>query len=68
MQHKVNPHNLRVGVIRDWDSRWNPSDLKVNISRIDGEYFKNLQVTNNIRFFGYTSGDIERVVKTMRKR
>lgn len=21
---KVNPHGLRVGVIKDWDSRWNP--------------------------------------------
>lgn len=22
MGQKVNPHGLRVGVIRDWDSRW----------------------------------------------
>ncbi|MBQ2835971.1 MAG: hypothetical protein IJE68_03975 [Clostridia bacterium] len=20
---KVNPHNLRVGIIKDWDSHWN---------------------------------------------
>jgi len=22
MGQKVNPHSLRVGVIKDWDSRW----------------------------------------------
>ena len=22
MGQKVNPHGLRVGVIKDWDSRW----------------------------------------------
>ena len=28
MGQKVNPHGLRVGVIKDWDSRWfaNKSD------------------------------------------
>ena len=29
MGQKVNPHGLRVGVIRDWDSRWFASDEKV---------------------------------------
>lgn len=24
MGQKVNPHGLRVGVIKDWDSRWYP--------------------------------------------
>ena len=29
MGQKVNPHGLRVGVIKDWDSRWfaNKSDF-----------------------------------------
>jgi len=22
MIHKVNPHNLRVGIIRNWESKW----------------------------------------------
>ena len=26
MGHKVNPHGLRVGVIKDWDSRWFAKD------------------------------------------
>ena len=51
MKHKVKPHTLRVGVIRDWDSRWNPSDVKDNcITRINGANFKNLNVTSNVRF------------------
>ena len=29
MGQKVNPHGLRVGVIKDWDSRWYASDEKV---------------------------------------
>ena len=28
MGQKVNPHGLRVGVIKDWDSRWFVSDKK----------------------------------------
>lgn len=34
MGGKVNPHNLRVGVIRDWDSRWNQD------SHISGDFFE----------------------------
>ena len=29
MGRKVNPHGLRVGVIKDWDSRWYASEEKV---------------------------------------
>ena len=29
MGQKVNPHGLRVGVIKDWDSRWHASEEKV---------------------------------------
>ena len=29
MGQKVNPHGLRVGVIKDWDSRWYARDDKV---------------------------------------
>ena len=28
MGQKVNPHGLRVGVIKDWNSRWYVSDEK----------------------------------------
>ena len=32
MGQKVNPHGLRVGIIRDWDSRWYASDERSEIS------------------------------------
>lgn len=69
MRHKVNPHTLRVGVIRDWDSRWNPEGSKeISIARLNGDNFKNLNVTSNLKVFDYNSCDVERIVKTMKKR
>ena len=44
MGQKVNPHGLRVGIIKDWDSRWY-ADTK------DGEFAKNLVEDNEIRKF-----------------
>ena len=41
MGQKVNPHGLRVGVIKDWDSRWY-ADTK------DGEFASNLSEDNKI--------------------
>ena len=38
MGQKVNPHGLRVGIIKDWDSRWY-ADTK------DGEFANNLVVS-----------------------
>lgn len=36
MKDKVNPHELRVGIIRNWESRWNPAfSQQVCISRIN---------------------------------
>lgn len=68
MKDKVNPHGLRVGVIRNWESRWNSSvSRRINIPRIN-EHLKNLNITSNVRIFGYNSCDIERIVKTMKKR
>ena len=28
MGQKINPHGFRVGVIKDWDSRWYASEEK----------------------------------------
>ena len=68
MKDKVNPHGLRVGVIRNWESRWNPVfSQQVCISRIN-ENIRNLNITSNVRIFGYKSCDIERIVKTMKQR
>lgn len=44
MGQKVNPHGLRVGIIKDWDSRWY-ADTK------DGEFANNLVEDNKIRKF-----------------
>ena len=35
MGQKVNPHGLRVGVIKDWDSKWyaNSKDFSVKIRK-----------------------------------
>ncbi len=44
MGQKVNPHGLRVGVIKDWDSRWY-ADTK------DNEFSDNLVEDNKIRTF-----------------
>lgn len=41
---KVNPHGLRVGIIKDWDSRWY-ADTK------DSEFSNNLVEDHKIRKF-----------------
>lgn len=74
MRLKVNPHGIRVGrAIRDWESRWNPDvDLIIegfNKSLVlNGDKFRNLQVTSNFRTYASNSCDVERFVKTMEKR
>ena len=30
MGQKVNPHGLRVGVIKNWDSRWYANDRQIS--------------------------------------
>ena len=46
MGQKVNPHGLRVGVIKDWDSRWYARDDKVGDLIVEDynirKYLKNL--------------------------
>lgn len=74
MQHKVNPHTIRVSrAIRDWESRWNPDvDLIIEgfnkFLVLNGESFRNLQITSNFRNYTSNSCDIERSLKTMVKR
>ena len=29
MGQKVNPHGIRVGVIKDWDSRWFAAHIRI---------------------------------------
>ena len=37
MGQKVNPHGLRVGVIKDWDSRWFARNEKVGDLLVEDE-------------------------------
>ena len=69
MEHKVNPHNLRKGVIRNWESTWQ-SESSIDCSRIsmDGSSFKNLSVSSNMLICSVNNGDVKKSVKTMKKR
>ena len=44
MGQKVNPHGLRVGIIKDWDSRWYAEDHMFGDSLVEDykirEYLK----------------------------
>ncbi|MBR2483709.1 MAG: 30S ribosomal protein S3 [Oscillospiraceae bacterium] len=59
MGHKVNPHGLRVGVIKDWDSRWYAREEKVGDLLIEDhkirEYLK-----KNLYSAGIPKIEIER--------
>lgn len=59
MGQKVNPHGLRVGVIKDWDSRWYARDEKVGDLIVEDynirKYLKNL-----LRDAGVPKIEIER--------
>ena len=46
MAMKVNPHKLRVGVIRDWDSRWSPN-LHIPKDFSEQETYKVTSVVGN---------------------
>ena len=68
MRHKFNASNVRVGVIRDWHSKWNSNDSIVsNVNEfiiLNGDNFKNLQVTRN-----FSNRCVDEVfVKMMKKR
>lgn len=67
MEHKVNPHFLRTGVIKNFESKWDglPAGILLNLN---GTNFKNLQVCNNITIFQTKSEDVKAIVKNMKKR
>ena len=48
MAMKVNPHNLRRGVIKDWDSRWN-SDLYIPKDFSEHEKYKVSSVVGKLK-------------------
>ena len=52
MGQKVNPHGLRVGVIKDWDSRWYAREDKVGEWVV--EYYNIRKFLKNINLIKFT--------------
>ena len=53
MGQKVNPHGLRVGIIKDWDSRWYAEDaFAEDVYKRQGVYV----VRYWLRIFDFVNG------------
>ena len=59
MGQKVNPHGLRVGVIKDWDSRWYASNEKVGDLLVEDNKIRNY-LKNSLYAAGIPKVEIER--------
>lgn len=59
MGQKVNPHGLRVGVIKDWDSRWFVKDEELG-DTIVADYKLRTWLKNKIKQAGVPKIEIER--------
>ncbi len=59
MGQKVNPHGLRVGVIKDWDSRWFESDEKFGDTLVS-DYNIRKYLKNELIAAGVPKIEIER--------
>ena len=59
MGQKVNPHGLRVGVIKNWDSRWFTSDEKFG-DTIVSDYKIRKYLKNELQSAGVPKIEIER--------
>ena len=59
MGQKVNPHGLRVGVIKDWDSRWYARDEKVGDLIVE-DYNLRKYLKNKLYGAGVPKIEIER--------
>ena len=59
MGQKVNPHGLRVGVIKDWDSRWFAND-QVFGDTLVSDYNVRKYLKTNLKLAGVSKIEIER--------
>ena len=59
MGQKVNPHGLRVGVIKNWDSRWYASDEKFGDILVS-DYNLREHLKNKLLSAGISKIEIER--------
>ena len=59
MGQKVNPHGMRVGVIKDWDSRWFVSDEKFGETLVSDKKIRTF-LKNELKEAGVPKIEIER--------
>ena len=65
MGQKVNPHGLRVGVIKDWDSRWYARNDKVGDLIVE-DYKVRRFLKNTLKDAGVPKIEIERDTNKVR--
>ena len=61
MGQKVNPHGLRVGVIKDWDSRWFAKDEDFGDTLVS-DYKLRKYLKEKLQAAGVPKIEIERTV------
>ena len=59
MGQKVNPHGLRVGVIKDWDSRWFVKDEEIGDTLVS-DYNLRKYLKEKLKLAGVPKIEIER--------
>ena len=65
MGQKVNPHGLRVGVIKDWDSRWFAKDEDFGDTLVS-DYKLRKYLKEKLQAAGVPKIEIERTVSKVR--
>ena len=65
MGQKVNPHGLRVGVIKDWDSRWYANAKDFGDTLVEDYNIRNF-IKNKLYLAGIPKVEIERDAKRIR--
>ena len=65
MGQKVNPHGLRIGIIKDWDSRWYAEDQKFGDSLVE-DYNLRQYLKKQLYGAGVAKIEIEKKANTIR--
>lgn len=65
MGQKVNPHGLRVGVIKDWDSRWFANKKDFGATLVE-DYNLRKTLKAQLYNFGISKIEIERDGKRLK--
>ena len=65
MGQKMDPHGLRVGIIKDWDSKWYAGKDKYSEYLVEDYKLRN-EVTKKFKLAGVSRVEIERTAKSTR--